>query len=88
MNEKALMETVNAIMAVATQNKLKPSEALTNLCTSVQVVIQILAIRYDGNVEDIARLFSDKVREGVKAPTGDVRKSLEELVKELMPWEE
>lgn len=88
MNEKALMETVNAIMAVAAQNKLDPAEALTNLCTSVQVVIQIIAIRYDKNPEDIALLFSEKVRKGVKAPTGDVRKRLEELVKELMPWEE
>lgn len=88
MNEKALMETVNAIMAVAAQNKLDPAEALANLCTSVQVVIQIIAIRYDKNPEDIALLLSDKVRKGVKAPRGDVRKSLEELVKELMPWEE
>ena len=87
MNEKALMETVNAIMTVVAQNNLDPAKALTNLCTSVQMVIQIIAIRYDENPEDIALLFSEKVRKGVKAPTGDVRKNLKELVKELLPWE-
>ena len=85
MNEKALMETVNAIMTVATKNNLDVGETLSNLCTSVQCIIQLLASRYDYNPEDIARWFSESVKKGVKATTGELKRLLKEQTKILMP---
>ncbi len=85
MNEKALKETVNAIMTIATKNNLDVGETLSNLCTSVQCIIQLLASRHDYNPENIARWFSESVKEGVKAPTGELKKLLKEQAKVLIP---
>lgn len=86
MNEKALHETVRCIIKVAAKNKLCAFEMLNNLCLSVQVVIQMIAIRYNDNPKDIAQMFSDAVKNGIKAPDDELKKKLEEYVRELLPF--